>query len=152
MTVQDLPVLNACLNGFSCILLVAAYLCIRRRKIRAHAWLIICALVTSAAFLASYVTYHTLAGHRSSKLPEGLFRTSYLSMLFSHIVLAVVMLPMILTALWRAYRRDWVRHRRIAVPTFWIWLYVSVTGVLIYLILYHLVPALYPDGPIAGMN
>ena len=65
-------------------------------------------------------------------------------MLFTHIVLAVAMLPMIFMALFRTYRRDWDRHKKIARPTFWIWLYVSVTGVLIYLILYHLVPGMYP--------
>jgi uncharacterized membrane protein YozB (DUF420 family) len=147
MTVQDLPAVNASLNTLATILLVSAFVCIKRRRIRAHVSLMIAAVATSAAFLACYVTYHFYTGHKSSGLPAGMFKTAYLAMLFSHIVLAVVIVPMVLITLYRAWRRDWVRHRRIATPTFWLWLYVSVTGVLIYLALYHLVPAMYPERP-----
>ncbi len=147
MSVQDLPAVNASLNALSTTFLVAAYVCIKRRKIKAHASLMICAVATSAAFLACYLTYHFNVGHKSNGLPAGAFRTAYLTMLFSHIVLAVVIVPMVLMTLHRAYQRDWLRHRRIARPTFWLWLYVSVTGVLIYLALYHLVPMMYPERP-----
>jgi uncharacterized membrane protein YozB (DUF420 family) len=152
MTVQDLPVVNASLNALASALLVAAFVCIKYRNIRAHAWLMIGAFTTSAVFLVFYLIYHFNVGHRSSDLQPGLFRTGYLTMLFSHIVLAIVMLPMIFMALWRAYRRQWSKHATIASPTFWIWFYVSVTGVLIYAILYHVVPAMYPADPTAMVN
>lgn len=147
MSVQDLPAVNASLNALSTTLLIIAYICIRRRKIRIHAWLMIGAVATSAAFLVCYVTYHLNIGHKSGGVPPGAFRTVYLTMLFTHIVLAVVIVPMVLMTLIRACQRDWLRHRRIARPTFWLWLYVSVTGVLIYLTLYHLVPIMYPERP-----
>lgn len=147
MTIQDLPAVNATLNALAATLLVTAFICIKRRKIKAHAWLMISAVVTSAAFLVCYLIYHANSKPRSIGLPAGTFRTTYFVMLISHTILAVAVLPMVLMALYRAYQRNWARHRRIAVPTFWIWLYVSVTGVLIYLALYHLVPAMYPEGP-----
>jgi uncharacterized membrane protein YozB (DUF420 family) len=103
----------------------------------------IAALTCSAAFLTCYLIYHFNVRHRSLDVPAGWFKTSYLLMLVSHIILAIVMLPMILMTILRAYRRQWDRHRKIARPTFWIWLYVSITGVLIYAILYHLVPRMY---------
>lgn len=152
MTVQDLPIVNASLNALASALLVAAFVCIKLRRIRLHGWLMISAFSTSAVFLVFYLIYHFNVGHRSSGLQPGAFRTGYLTMLFSHIVLAVVMLPMIFLALWRAYRRQWQQHATIASPTFWIWFYVSVTGVLIYVILYHLVPAMYPESPTAMVS
>ena len=151
MTVQDLPIVNASLNALASSLLVAAFVAIKRRKVKLHAWLMISAFATSAVFLACYLVYHANVGHRGSSGMHGPLRAGYLTMLFSHIVLAVVMLPMIFMALWRAYRRQWDRHQRIAAPTFWIWFYVSVTGVLIYVVLYHVVPAMYPTGPTAGV-
>jgi uncharacterized membrane protein YozB (DUF420 family) len=143
VTFSDLPLVNATLNGVSTGLLIAAFIAIKTRWIRTHASLIIGALVTSAAFLTCYVIYHCHVGDKSRgemlHLPRWL-RSIYLSILFPHILLAVVMVPMIVTALWRAWRRDWVRHHRIAAPTYWVWLYVSVTGVVIYWMLYHLFP------------
>jgi uncharacterized membrane protein YozB (DUF420 family) len=143
MTAADLPPVNATLNGISAILLAVAYVLIQRNRVRAHAYTMIAALISSAAFLTCYLIYHYNVPSKSIGLPRGWFRTSYLIMLFTHIVLAVAMLPMIFMTLFRAYRRQWDKHRRIATPTFWIWVYVSVTGVLIYLILYHLVPGMY---------
>lgn len=145
-SIGDLPAINATLNGIASTLLIAAYVAIRCRRIRLHAGLMIATVCVSALFLACYVTYHFNVGHKSSGLPPSVFRTVYLLMLFSHIVLAIVIVPMVLMTLIRAYQRDWVRHRRIARPTFWLWLYVSVTGVMIYLALYHVVPAMYPVG------
>jgi uncharacterized membrane protein YozB (DUF420 family) len=142
VTVDALPPINATLNGLSAILLLFAYVFARLKRFRPHAYLMISALITSTVFLACYLTYHYIAGEKSTKqmgLPTWL-RTTYLAILLPHLLLATVMLPMIFLTLRRAYRRDWANHRRIAVPTFWVWLYVSVTGVVIYWMLYHLFP------------
>ena len=131
------PELNATLNSISAVLLVCGYVFIRRGNWRAHATMMISATVVSAIFLACYLTYHTLHGEKSTSAHPGILRDVYLAILLPHLLLAVVMLPMIFLTLWRAYHRDWGRHRRIARPTFWIWLYVSVTGVIVYFMLYH---------------
>ena len=101
--------------------------------------------LTSALFLACYLVYHALTKPKSIGLPAGGWRTAYLIMLFTHVVLAIGMLPMIAMTLWRAWHKQWKRHMAIARPTFFIWFYVSVTGVLVYLFLYHLAPAMYPN-------
>ena len=145
MTVHDLPIVNASLNGASAILLGAGYLCIKRRKVRAHATLMISAVVTSAIFLGCYIVYHVSVAPKSIGLPHGAIRTGYLILLASHVILAIGMLPMIFVTLWRAYHRQWKQHLAIAPPTFWIWFYVSVTGVVVYAFLYHIAPALYPE-------
>jgi len=142
---ESLPIVNASLNGTSTVLLIAAYIAIKRRHVRTHMYLMLSALATSAAFLTFYLIYHAKVGEKSTAgmtyLP-GWLRGIYLAILFPHILLAGVMVPMILMSLWRAYRRQWTRHRKIAAPTWWIWLYVSVTGVIIYWMLYHLFPSL----------
>lgn len=140
MKISDLPAINAGLNTLSTLLLIAAYVCIRRGKIVPHATLMIGALLSSAAFLTCYLVYHYNAKARSIGLAPGPFKTAYLIMLATHVVLAIVILPMIAMVLTRAARRQWDRHVRIARPTFFIWLYVSITGVLIYVILYHIAP------------
>lgn len=145
MTVHDLPVVNASLNGLSALLLAAAYVCIKLKKVKAHATLMITAVCTSAIFLGCYLVYHYNVPARSIGLPHGPMRTAYLIMLASHVFLAVGMLPLIYLTLLRAYRRQWEKHRRIAPATFWIWFYVSVTGVLVYWFLYHIAPGMYPD-------
>jgi uncharacterized membrane protein YozB (DUF420 family) len=144
MVESPLPAVNCTLNATSAVLLVAAYVCIKKRRIEAHATLILAACATSMAFLVCYLIYHATHEAKSVGLPRGPWKSAYLVMLASHVVLAVAMVPMILLALLQAYRRRWIAHRKIAAPTFWIWLYVSVTGVFVYWILYHLVPALYP--------
>jgi putative membrane protein len=144
MTFQQLPVINAVLNSISAVLLVSAIVLIKSGITRAHAAVIIAAVITSAAFLASYLTYHYHVGEKSTKamgLPIWL-RTIYFAILFPHLILAIGMLPMILMTLWRAYTRQWEKHRKLAKPTFWIWLYVSVTGVVIYWMLYRLFPTM----------
>ena len=145
MTIQQLPLLNAILNSTSAVLLVAAIMLIKAGRTRAHATAIIAAVVTSAAFLTFYLIYHYHVGEKSTAgltyIPKWL-RTIYLAILFPHLILAMVMLPMIVVTLWRAYRRQWEKHRRLAKPTFYIWLYVSVTGVVIYWMLYHLFPTM----------
>jgi len=145
----DLPHLNAALNATSAILLIGAFVQIRRGRWRTHATLMICATLTSAVFLAGYLIYHYHAGEQStarmSWLPHWL-RMVYLWILFPHLLLAMVMLPMIILTLWRASGRRWQPHRRIARPTLLVWLYVSVTGVTIYWMLYHLFPSMRPAG------
>ncbi|MGH7178606.1 MAG: DUF420 domain-containing protein [Tepidisphaeraceae bacterium] len=145
MTLQDLPLVNASLNAASFVLLICAYVCIRNRKIRAHAALMLTAVLLSVIFLTCYVIYHVQVKAKSIDVPSGTFKAAYLTMLFTHVVLAAAILPMIGMTLHRAAKRQWDRHRRIARPTFFIWLYVSATGVLIYWILYHLVPRMYPE-------
>ena len=136
-SVEVLPVVNATLNGCATVLLVTAYVLVKRGNWRAHAYTMVSALVVSAVFLACYLTYHAIVGEKSTKAAPGALRTIYLLILGPHILLSGVMLPMIGMVLWNAYKRRWDRHRRWARPTFWIWLYVSVTGVVIYFMLYH---------------
>jgi uncharacterized membrane protein YozB (DUF420 family) len=134
-----LPSVNATLNTVSGLLLCLGYFFIRTGRWRAHAASMISATVVSTAFLICYLTYHYRFGERSTRhshAPHWL-REIYLTILFPHLLLAMVMLPMIYLTLLCAWRRDWENHRRIARPTFWIWLYVSATGVAIYFMLYH---------------
>jgi uncharacterized membrane protein YozB (DUF420 family) len=141
-----LALINAFLNGTSATLLVSAYVLIKRRRIIPHVYLMLSAVITSAVFLVFYLTSYYKYGDRTSGLEAGWLRTVYFVILVPHVILAMVMLPMIGMTIWRAYRRQWDRHRRMARPTFWIWLYVSVTGVAIYLMLYHLFPAVASRG------
>ncbi len=140
MSGRDLPILNAILNAVACVLLCAGLLLIHRGKRRAHAAVMIGATFVSAAFLVSYCIYHFAVlpevGHTPFRR-QGLVRTLYYALLLSHVLLAVVQMPLIALTLWRAVRRDWARHRRIARVTWPIWFYVSVTGVIVYLVLYH---------------
>ena len=138
---EVLAAVNASLNGTSAILVLIAYVLVRKQNYRAHAYLMVSAFLVSTVFLCFYLTSHYRYGERSSGLPPSTLRTIYYLVLFPHILLAVLMLPLIGMTFWRAYKRDWARHRRIARPTFWIWLYVSVTGVVVYWMLYHLFPA-----------
>ena len=137
MTIADLPAVNATLNGIAAVFLIIGWLFIKGGNIRAHATCMISAFLVSAVFLACYLTYHAYAG--SKPFPgTGVWRPIYFYiLLIPHIVLAVVMLPMILTVFYRAYRRDWERHKRLARITLPIWVYVSITGVLVYVMLYR---------------
>jgi putative membrane protein len=141
--------INATLNATSLVLLVLAYVMILRRNIRAHAYLMISALITSAVFLTTYVYSQFAFGERSSGLQSGPLKTFYIVLLASHVLLAIVMLPPILMTVWRAYTRQWVKHAKLARPTLWIWLYVSATGVIVYFMLYHLFPGLVRSGTVA---
>ena len=145
MNLSFFPVLNASLNGASAVFLLAAYGFVKSRRYAAHATMMIAAFLTSVAFLACYVTYHTLRvrqGITVTPFPQSSVRPAYLALLTSHTILAIVIVPMILITLYRASRRRWPRHRAIAVWTFPLWLYVSVTGVVIYWMLYHVAPTL----------
>lgn len=141
---EVLAAINASLNGTSATLLVFAFILVKQKNYRAHAWLMISAFLVSTVFLACYLTSHYLYPARSAGLKPSLLRTIYFAILIPHILLAVGMLPLIGITFWHAYRRNWLRHRRVARPAFWIWLYVSVTGVIVYWMLYHLFPSLEP--------
>lgn len=135
-----LPHLNAILNAASGLLLVTGYMFIRRRRITAHRNCLIAALVTSTLFLASYLTYHYY--HGSTRFAgQGLARPIYFAILISHTILAAVIVPFIGVTLYRAARGQFSKHMRIARWTFPMWLYVSVTGVVVYLMLYQIYPA-----------
>lgn len=134
-----LPHLNAILNATSFLLLLAGLFFIRRRNVRAHLACMLSALGVSILFLVSYVVYHYNYG--SVKFQgRGAARVAYLTILATHAVLAVVIVPLIAVVLRRALRGDFARHRRIARVTYPLWLYVSVTGVVVYLMLYKLYP------------
>lgn len=136
MTVQDLPTLNASLNTIAGILLLFGYISIKQGKKELHKRLMISALLVSAAFLTSYLIYHYHVP--SKKFPDlGWIKTVYLVILIPHIILAAVMVPMILKTFWHAFRGEWEKHKKIAKITFPIWMYVSVTGVIVYLMLYQ---------------
>ncbi len=140
MTTSDLPALNAVLNSISAILLLTGYRFIRRRNRNAHRNCMIAAFATSTLFLISYLTYHYLHGSTTFQ-GQGIVRVVYFSILFTHTILAAVIVPMVFVTLSRALREKFDRHRKIARWTLPLWLYVSVTGVVVYLMLYHLYPA-----------
>jgi uncharacterized membrane protein YozB (DUF420 family) len=139
MTYADLPAVNAGLNTISAFWILAGYACIRRGRRRAHGICMAMAVLTSALFLASYLTYHAHAGATRFS-GQGWIRPVYFGLLISHSVLAVVIVPMVLATVYRAARRRWDTHKRLARLTWPLWLYVSVTGVLVYWMLYHLYP------------
>jgi len=134
-----LPTLNAVLNGTSAFLLLVGYFFIRRRQVTPHKICMVSAFVTSTIFLASYLTYHFNAGLMPFK-GQGWIRTLYFTILVSHTALAATIPPLALITLYRALRERFTKHRRIARWTLPLWIYVSVTGVVVYWMLYHLRP------------
>lgn len=134
---SSLPALNACLNASSAVLLSAGWIFIRNRKVSAHRACMISAFVCSTLFLTSYLYYHAHAGHVPFR-GEGLARRAYFAILISHTTLAVVIVPMALRTLYLALKERFEEHRRWARRTLPLWLYVSVTGVVIYAMLYRL--------------
>ncbi len=139
MSLRDLPALNALLNTTSAVLLVTGWLLIRAKRIRAHRRVMTTALVSSALFLAGYLTYHAQVGSVRF-LGTGTARTVYLTVLASHTLLAMVVAPLALTVFVLGRRDSREKHRRLARWTLPLWLYVSVTGVVIYVMLYQLYP------------
>ena len=137
MGISDLPALNATLNATAATLLVIGYILIRRGRIRQHRRVMISAFVTSTLFLVSYLVYHANAGSRPFP-GRGPIRTVYFTILITHVVLAAAIVPMVLITLSRALRARFDRHRAIARWTLPLWLYVSVTGVIVYVMLYRL--------------
>lgn len=136
MHVSDLPELNATLNTACTFLLLGGWVAIKLKRKAAHIAFMILALLTSTAFLTSYLIYHYYAGHVPFR-GTGAIRSIYLTMLLTHVVLAVVNLPMIILTVIPAIGSRFDRHKKIARWTLPIWLYVSVTGVLVYLMCYH---------------
>ena len=137
LVVADLPALNAVLNATSAVLLSAGYILIRRGRQALHKRCMLAALGTSALFLISYVVYHANVGSRPFS-GQGPVRILYFAILITHVVLAAAIVPLALTTAARGLRSQYDRHVRIARWTLPLWLYVSVTGVVIYLMLYQL--------------
>ena len=142
---QVFPHLNAFLNGLSGFCLVCGLFFILTRRIHAHRLCMITACIVSALFLVCYVTYHAIRTYYYGLGPtkftgEGIIRPIYFTILTSHTILAVVVTPFVLVTLWRALKGRFDAHRRLARLVYPAWLYVSVTGVIVYLFLYHLYP------------
>jgi uncharacterized membrane protein YozB (DUF420 family) len=140
MSISDLPAVNATLNGLSAILLTAGYVFIRRGNKIAHRNCMVSAFVTSTIFLICYLTYHfTVKAVTRFTEPEW-FRPIYLCILISHLILAIIIVPLVLMTLNRAVKQRFELHKKIARWTWPLWMYVSVTGVVIYLLLYQVFP------------
>jgi uncharacterized membrane protein YozB (DUF420 family) len=135
-----LPAINAMLNATSAFFIISGFIFIKQRRINAHRASMVAALTSSTIFLISYLYYH--ATHGSTRFSgEGLIRPVYFTILLTHTVLAALVVPFVLAAVYRAARGQFSQHARIARWTFPIWLYVSVTGVIVYLMLYQFYPA-----------
>lgn len=137
MSVHDLPALNAALNATAAVLLIAGFALIRRGRKQAHRRVMLAAFAVSSAFLVSYVVYHSQAGVVRFQ-GAGALRAAYLTILFTHTLLAACVPPLAIVTLSRALRRRFDRHRALARWTLPVWLYVSVTGVVVYWMLYRL--------------
>ncbi len=136
MSLSNLPALNATLNALCSVLLVAALVFIKRGNREAHRKCMIAALITSAIFLTSYLTYHFTVKAVTKFVEPAWFRPYYLTLLISHLILAMVILPLIIVTFVRALRERFDAHKKIARWTWPLWMYVSVTGVIIYWLLY----------------
>ncbi|MBA4150183.1 MAG: DUF420 domain-containing protein [Verrucomicrobia bacterium] len=139
MSVTDFPAINASLNGLSSLFLLIGYVMIRKGRQIAHRNCMIAAFSTSVVFLACYLTYHYLAGSTRFVEPQW-FRPIYLTILLTHTVLAVVIVPLIFMSFSRALKGRYELHKKISRWTWPLWMYVSVTGVVIYLLLYQIFP------------
>ena len=138
--ISYLPHINACLNGTSAVLLLSGYSFIRSGNVAAHRTCQVSALAVSLLFLASYLTYHF--HHGATRFQgTGLARPFYFTVLTSHTIRAMVIVPLVVLTFYRAFRGDFTRHRRIARITLPLWLYVSITGVIVYLMLYQIYPS-----------
>lgn len=140
MTIHDLPAINASLNGLSAVFLTLGFIFIKRGNKTAHRNCMIAAFATSVVFLGCYLTYHALSHTVTRFVEPAWFRPIYLVILLTHTVLAMVIVPLILMTLWRAKKGNFEAHKKIARWTWPLWLYVSVTGVVIYLLLYQIFP------------
>ena len=149
MSIHDLPAVNASLNGLSAVFLTAGFVFIKYGNKIAHRNCMVAAFVTSIVFLACYLTYHTWLAvvlHQGPTrfLEPQWFRPIYLVILGTHTVLAMVIVPMILMTLWRAKKERFEAHKKIARWTWPLWMYVSVTGVVVYILLYRIYPQTQP--------
>lgn len=137
MTIGQLPALNALLNGTSALLLALAYAAVKSGRIQIHRALMLCALATSTVFLTSYLIYHAHVGHVRFQ-GHGLLKITYFSILLTHTVLAIVNVPLIVRTLYLAWKERFEEHRRLAAWVWPSWMYVSLTGVVVYWMLYRL--------------
>ncbi|HET9217050.1 MAG TPA: DUF420 domain-containing protein [Terriglobia bacterium] len=137
MSVSDLPTLNAILNSTAAVLLGAGFYFIKQRRVEAHKRCMVAAMVVSVAFLTSYVIYHAKVGSVAFT-GEGWIRPVYFFILITHIILAIVIVPMVLRTAYFGFASRFDKHVRIARKTFPLWMYVSVTGVVVYLMLYRM--------------
>ena len=145
MQLQDLPLINAILNSCSALLLLAGYVAIKRDQKERHKRCMVSALITSSLFLTCYVIYHVgmqrVYGSAHTRFVDpAWFRPWYLALLASHLLLAIAIVPMVLMTVYHAIRGNFEKHRKIARWTWPCWMYVSVTGVVIYLLLYRIFP------------
>jgi len=140
ISVSILPTINATLNALSAILLALGYIFIRQKRIQAHRLCMLLAFGTSTLFLISYLVYHFQVGATAFQ-GAGLIRPVYYTLLISHILLAIILVPLALTVLYRGLKGRFLKHRPLARRVLPMWLYVSITGVVVYLLLYHLYPA-----------
>ncbi|TAK97776.1 MAG: DUF420 domain-containing protein [Verrucomicrobia bacterium] len=140
MSLNDLPAFNASFNGLAAVFLSFGFYFIKHRNRAAHQKCMVAALISSALFLAGYLTYHFTVHGVTKFVNPPWFRPFYLTLLLTHTVLAVVIVPLILVTLIRALRERFDAHRKIARWTWPLWMYVSVTGVIIYLLLYQIFP------------
>ena len=145
MQLQDLPLINAILNSCSALLLLAGYVAIKRDQKELHKRCMVSALITSTLFLTCYVIYHVgmqrVYGSAHTRFVDpAWFRPWYLALLASHLLLAIAIVPMVLMTVYHAIRGNFEKHRKIARWTWPCWMYVSVTGVVIYLLLYRIFP------------
>jgi uncharacterized membrane protein YozB (DUF420 family) len=146
-----LPHVNASLNALATVLLICGYVLIKRRRETAHKWTMLACFGVSVLFLASYVTYHVgIEGtKRFPDYPGSVVRSTYLAILFTHVVLAAAVPFLAVATIYLGLRDRRRAHRRLARWTFPIWLYVSITGVVVYLMLYHVYPAKGEEGILA---
>ena len=143
---QIFPHVNAALNATSGVLLLFGFYFIMRTKVHQHRFCMLSASIVSALFLVSYVSYHSLRTYYFGLGPtrftgEGIARPIYFTILTSHTLLAVLVTPFVLLTLWRGLKGRYEKHKRLARLVFPVWLYVSITGVVVYVMLYHLYPA-----------
>lgn len=137
LKLHDLPTLNAILNSISAVLIVIGYFLIRARRIEAHRKIMLAAFTTSTLFLISYLVYHAQVGSVHFQ-GTGAIRSVYFTILITHTILAAVVAPMVVVTLFRGLKGRFEKHRKLARITLPVWLYVSVTGVVVYAMLYHL--------------
>ena len=137
MSISDLPTLNACLNSVCALLLLCGYISIRRGNREVHKRFMIAALITSILFLTSYVIYHANAGS-VQYTKEDWTRPLYFAVLIPHVILATVQMPFIIVLVWHACHESFDKHKRLARWIWPVWMFVSVSGVVVYLMLYKL--------------
>jgi len=141
MTITDLPAVNASLNALSSVFLTLGYIFIKRGQKDAHRNCMVAAFVTSTVFLACYLTYHFTVTAVTKFQGQGIVRPIYFVILITHIILAVIIVPLILVTLSRALKQRFELHKKVARWTWPLWMYVSVTGVIVYMMLYQWFPA-----------